>query len=126
REKKGELEKIKFKNSSKKAEWTKLAKETNKDKIGYLFGNLHIKGFCDITEGGGAKDTPKRIRINPNGLLLGELLFEGYCSESFLKSNFHIYKWGYGVWRTLVSISIFTIIWIFFNSFYQFINIFLK
>jgi hypothetical protein len=122
-----EIEGLKINDKKVKDKWQELINKIPDDKgakINYVMGNLAVKDLFEVTDGGGANYSPNKIRVTAKGLLLGELLFEGYCKNNIWKSNFRIYKLGYGTWRILIVVSIFTILWVFFNQFNEFIKIF--
>lgn len=105
-------------NNSYKNELDELRKDMkrNTGKINYVMGNLAAKGFAIVTEEGDkgvSQSPPKRIRINPKGLLLGELLYEAYCDSGFWKIKFRKYRWGLDMLKlsilaaALIFISVF-------------------
>lgn len=124
-----EIEELGINDEKLKKRWHELINQIPADKggkINKVMGNLVVKEFFENTTGGGPDYSPHKIRVTAKGLLMGELLYEGYCDNNVWKKNFRIYKWGYEVWRILIIVSIITILWVFFNQFYQFINIFIR
>jgi len=127
--KKKEIGKLNFNDNKRKLYWENLTCKlvgSSGRRINYVMGNLVVKELFIRTGGGGPKKTPSRIRVTARGLLLGELLFEGYCSESYWQKDFKIYKWGYGILRILVIVTISAILLALFNQFHEFISIFLN
>lgn len=90
-------------------------------KMGYIKGNLAAKGFAKaIYYEENKKDegikVPDRIRINSKGMLLGEILYESYCTNKFLKKDFKQYKWGYVGLILLILSAILIFISVFLKS----------
>jgi len=118
----GEIEEFNLNNCKKRDFWAKLINKLpdNTGKINYVMGNLAVKELFKVTEGGDSKSTPERIRVTAKGLLLGELLYEGYCSENFWKKDFRLYRWGYRLLQIIIVITIATIILVFLNQLWEF------
>ena len=118
-----EFEKIDLNDKKRRCYWTNLICKlfgSDGGKINYVMGNLAVKGLFEVTEGGDAITKPSAIRVTAKGLLLGELLHEGYCSDEYWKKNFRIYRLGYRVLQTIILIAVITIILVFLNQLWEF------
>ena len=84
-----------------------------------VMANLHILDFVTVVERYSEdKDDrfylfPKKITINPNGLLLGELLYETYEKPGFWSRNFRKYKLMLSIFWTTFAILILTVYLVF-------------
>lgn len=96
-------------------------------KMEHLKGNLVVKDFAEAIyceednkneEGGRDKKNkyPDKIRINPRGMLMGEILYENYCKPNMFRKNYWKYKWGFVLLVILVLMAILILFSTFFKS----------
>lgn len=96
-------------------------------KMNHIKGNLVVKDFAkaiydegvkrDEDDGENKKNKyPDSIRINPRGMLLGEILYENYCKPNIFRKNYRKYRGGFCLLVFLIIATGLVFISIFFKS----------